>query len=115
MYASCPVLVADDETRGLFFDGPGRWEAARGHYLFVCSVAGPGVGMPGEPVVIIGNPEHDRLSRALFRRSSKGTHFLTSLPPMIWVISQHTRHRCWGGGRYSHRWRTVSLIDVNVY
>jgi hypothetical protein len=63
--------------------------------LFVCSVAGPGVGMPGEPVVIVGNPEHDRLSRALFRRSSKGTHFLNPLPPMIWVIGQHARRR-WG-------------------
>jgi hypothetical protein len=62
-------------------------------YLFVCSVAGPGVGMPGEPVVIVGNPEHDCLSRTLFYRSSKGTHFLTSLSPMIWVISQ--RHRWW--------------------
>ena len=62
-------------------------------YLFVCSLAGQGVGMPGEPVVIVGNPEHDCLSRTLFYRSSKGTHFLTSLSPMIWVISQ--RHR-WG-------------------
>ena len=68
-------------------DGLGRREAARGQ-LIVCSVAGPGVGVPSEPVVIVGNPEHDCLSRALFRRSSKGTHFLTPLPPMIWVISQ---------------------------
>jgi len=51
--------------------------------------------MAGEPVVIVGNPEHDRLGRALFYRSGKIAHFLSSLPPMIWVISQRARHR-WG-------------------
>jgi hypothetical protein len=34
--------------------------------------------MPGEPVIVVGNPEHDCLSRALFYRSSKGTHFYLS-------------------------------------
>src|SRR5215469_9712741 len=79
----------------------GGGEAARGHYLFACSVVGPSVSMPGEPVIIVGNPEHDCLSRALFYRSSKGTHFLTSLPPMIWVINQQARH--WWGWVVSHQ------------
>ena len=79
--------------------------------LVVC----PDFGTPGEPVVIVGNSQHDRFSRALVHRFRQGTHFRSPLSPMIWVISQHTRHRCWGGGRSSHRWRTVSLIHVNVY
>ena len=74
-----PVGVAHDEAGVVeFFDGPRWWEAASGHYLFVCYVAGPSVGMPGEPVIIVGNPEHDCLSRALFYRSSKGTHHLSA-------------------------------------
>src|SRR6516164_7514978 len=67
-------------------------------YLFVMLPVRASV--PGEPVIIVGNPEHDCLSCALFYRSSKGTHFLTSLPPMIWVINQQARH--WWGWVVSH-------------
>ena len=61
-------------------------------------LASPHFGSISESVV--GDPEHDCLSRALFYRSSKGTHFLTSLPPMIWVINQQARH--WWGWVVSH-------------
>ena len=87
--------------------------AGSGEKLLV--VVCPDFGTPGEPVVIVGNSQHDRFSRALVHRFRQGTHFRSPLSPMIWVISQHTQHRCWGAGRYSHRWRTVSLIHVNVY
>ena len=56
-------------------------------------LASPHFGSISESVV--GDPEHDRLSRALFDGSSNGTHFLTSLPPMIWVVSQPAGRR-WG-------------------
>ena len=81
--------------------------AGSGEKLLV--VVCPDFGTPGEPVVIVGNSQHDRFSRALVHRFRQGTRFRSPLSPMIWVIGQHTRHRCWGGGRYSHRWRTVSL------
>ena len=38
--------------------------------------------MPGQPIIIIGNPQHDRLRRLLPHGSGKRTHFLAPLPPI---------------------------------
>jgi hypothetical protein len=53
-------------------------------------VAGSGFRTLGELIVVVSNPEHDRLSCWLFHRFAEGAHFLTSLPPMLWIIGQHT-------------------------
>jgi len=65
--------------------------AGSGAALIVVSLAGSEFSTLGKLVVIVGNPEHDRLSRPLFHGSGNGTHFLTSIPPMIGVIGQHAR------------------------
>jgi hypothetical protein len=42
----------------------------------------------GKPIVIVGDPEHDRLGQAIFSAVRKCTHLLTPLTPMIGVIGQ---------------------------
>jgi len=49
-----------------------------------------------ESVVVVGDPEHDRLGRPVFHSISKRTHLLTSLPPMTGVIGQHRRRVVFG-------------------
>jgi hypothetical protein len=53
--------------------------------------ASPHFGSISESVVVVGDPEHDRLGRPVFHGISKRTHLLTSLTPMIAVIGQHRR------------------------
>jgi len=53
----------------------------------------PNFSTRGKPIVIVGDPEHDRLGRAIFSAIRKCTHLLTPLTPMIGVIGQQTRHR----------------------
>jgi hypothetical protein len=61
--------------------------ASGGGYLLVSGAfAGSDFSTLGELVVVVGNPKHNVSSRALSHCSSKGTHFLTSLPSMIRVI-----------------------------
>ena len=109
------VVAGTSATAAVSKSSRDRLTRAAGSGEKTLFVVCPDFGTPGEPVEIVGNSQHDRFCRALVHRFRQGTHFRSPLPPMIWVISQHTRHRCWGGGRYSHRWRTVSLIHVNVY
>jgi hypothetical protein len=52
------------------------------------------LGSLGEIVVGVRDPQHDRLGRSTFHGLSKRSHFLTSLPPMIWIIGQ----QAWRGG-----------------
>jgi len=106
------IFAGVNTTKGLFGDslpqhpfparcicsagvGNGRRRRSRNPNLFVvvCSVAGSDFSKFGEPVVIAGNSEHDLPARALFHRFGNGTHLLTPLPPMIWVISQKARNR----------------------
>jgi hypothetical protein len=51
-----------------------------------CFFASPQFGSIRESVVVVGDPEHDRLGRPVFHCISKRTHLLTSLTPMIGII-----------------------------
>jgi hypothetical protein len=53
--------------------------------------ASPRFSSISEPVVVVGDPEHDRLGRPVFNGISKRTHLLSPLTPMIGVIGQHKR------------------------
>jgi hypothetical protein len=53
--------------------------------------ASPHFGSISESVVVVGDPEHDRLGRPVCHGIGKRTHLLTSLTPMIGVIGQHRR------------------------
>ena len=64
-------------------------------YFLVYSFAGSDFSTLGELIVIVGNPEHDRLSCWLFHYFGERSHFFTALPPMIWVIGQDARRRWW--------------------
>jgi hypothetical protein len=48
----------------------------------------PNFSTRGKPIVIVGDPEHDRLGQAIFSAVRKCTHLLTPLTPMIGVIGQ---------------------------
>jgi hypothetical protein len=64
--------------------------------LFLCrAFASSDFGSFRELVVIVCNPQHDRLGGSLFRGVSKRTRFLTPRAPMIWIISQQARDRRW--------------------
>jgi hypothetical protein len=87
-----PAAVADNKAGILVLDRPGAAGSGVWALFGARSVASSDFGSFRELVVIVGNPEHVRLSRALFHYSGNGTHFLTPLSPMIWVISQQARH-----------------------
>jgi hypothetical protein len=50
-------------------------------------------GSISESVVVVGDPEHDRLGRPVFYGIGKRTHLLSPLTPMIGVIGQQAWHR----------------------
>ena len=86
-------MVAHNKARVVeFFDGPGRREAAGGHDLRGLFLD-PNFGTRGKSIVVVGDPEHDRLSRSVFHVMSERPHFLGPLAPMIRVISQQARRR----------------------
>jgi hypothetical protein len=53
--------------------------------------ASPHLGSISESVVVVCDPEHDRLGGPVFHGISKRTHLPTSLTSMIGVIGQHRR------------------------
>ena len=55
--------------------------------------ASPDFGLRGKPVVVVGDPEHDRFGRSVFHAVGKRPHFLAPLAPVIWVIGEQARHR----------------------
>ena len=61
--------------------------------------ASPQFGSISESVIVVGDPEHDRLGRPVFHGISKRTHLLSPLTPMIGVIGQQARGT--GGGLLS--------------
>src|SRR6516164_2420095 len=58
-------------------------------------LASPHFGSISESVVVVGDPEHNRLGRPIFHGISKRTHLLTPLTPMSGVIGQQALHRRW--------------------
>ena len=56
-------------------------------------LASPHFGSISESVVVVGDPEHDRLGRSVFHGISKRTHLLSPLTPMIGVIGQEAWHK----------------------
>ena len=67
-----------------------------GQFLFLARFfASSQFGSISESVVVVGDPEHDRLGRPIFHGISKRTHLLTPLTPMSGVISQQALHRRW--------------------
>jgi hypothetical protein len=63
--------------------------------LLCRAFASPDFGSFRELIVIVRNPQHDRLGGSLFHGFSKHAHFLTPRAPMIGVISQHAGQRWW--------------------
>jgi len=62
--------------------------------LLLCqSFTSPHFGPLSELVVIVGNPEHDRLSCWLFHYFGERSHFFAALPPMIWVAKKRGNQR----------------------
>jgi hypothetical protein len=57
--------------------------------------ASPHFGSISESLVVVGDPEHDRLGRPVFHDISKRTHLVTSLTPMIGVIGQQAWYSRW--------------------
>jgi hypothetical protein len=55
--------------------------------------ASPDFGLRGKPVVVVGDPEHDRFGRSVFHAVGKRPHFLAPLAPVIWAIGEQPRRR----------------------
>ena len=67
-------------------------------------LASPHFGSISESVVVVGDPEHDRLGRPVFHGISKRTPVLSPLTPMIRVIGKQASHSWWVviGHRIAH-------------
>ena len=95
------VFVAHDKAGVVVFIDRAAGSGERTLLVVACCVTGPDFGTPGEPVVIVSNSQHDRLSLALFHRFCQGSHFLTPLTPIFGIIGQGCQ-RQWVASQHSY-------------
>jgi hypothetical protein len=86
------VLQAPDRRNGR--PGATARQSNRGG-LFAARLAAPGAnfGAIGEPVVVLRNPEHERLCFALVHAVGDGAHFLAALAPMVGIVVERFDRR----------------------